>query len=365
VSGPAPEGADLRGLPEKAARAWLHTVLPVHDGDDDWSAEVIGGGLSNLTYRIRWGGERLVLRRPPLGHILPRAHDMGREFRVLSALAPTAVPVPDAIAFCDDDTVIGAPFYLMREVEGSVLRHAEDARLLTAAQRGALANQLVDVLADLHQVDPDAIGLADFGPRSGYAERQLRTWGRQWQRSRTRDLPDLDKLLETLAGNLPRGGSTTLVHGDYRFDNAVVSVLPSPRITGVLDWELSTLGDPLADLATMLAYWHDPADKERVHVPVSVGLTTLPGFPSRADLAERYAAGTGRDLSRITFYLALAAMKLAVIFEGVHGRYLSGSGVGEGYAAADEAVPTLVSYGLRLMRNPATTSSRQIIIPSF
>jgi aminoglycoside phosphotransferase (APT) family kinase protein len=351
--------SELPGLPAGPTHDWLRSVLPDDDRSAGWTAELISGGLSNLTYRIHWGSQQLVLRRPPLGHLLPRAHDMRRESRVMSALGPTAVPVPEVIAFCDDESVLGVPFYLMREVEGLILRDADDAGQLTPQQRETLSGQLVDALADLHAVDPDAVGLGDFGSRGDYASRQLRTWGKQWQRSRTRDLPDVDRLLDTLARNLPGDPSISLVHGDYRFDNTVIDVATGPRIAAVLDWELSTLGDPLADLATLLMYWQDPDDTNRRTVPVAVGLTTLPGFPTRSDLAERYAARTGRELSSLTFHLALAAMRLAVIFEGIHSRYLTGNGAGQGYATAGDAVPVLAAYGLQLLRNsPSRNGAR-------
>jgi aminoglycoside phosphotransferase (APT) family kinase protein len=347
----SPDG--LPGLPAEPIAQWLRRMVPGDLRDQSWSAELISGGLSNLTYRVRRGTDRLVIRRPPLGPTLPRAHDMHREYRALTALGPTLVPVPEALAFCSDTTIIGAPFYVMREVPGTVLRRPDDAARLSADQRTRLSEHLVDVLADLHALDLDATGLADFGRHGGYAARQLRTWGEQWRRSRTRDVPDMDRLIIRLGEDLPGADETTLVHGDYRLDNAVVQTGPVPHVAAVLDWELATLGDPVADLATLLTYWHDTGDEERSLITVAAGLTTFPGFLTTSALAERYAVRTGRDLSTLTFHRALAAMKLGVILEGVHSRYIGGKAIGEGYAAAGTAVPVLAARGLRLLAAPA------------
>jgi aminoglycoside phosphotransferase (APT) family kinase protein len=346
---------ELPGLPAAAAHRWLTDALG-DPGDSGWGAEVISGGLSNITYRIRWGENQFVLRRPPLGPVLPRAHDMKREYRVLTALAGTPVPVPETVGFCADPEVIGAPFYLMREVSGTILRSPEDAQTLTSEQRAELSDQLVDALAELHTVDVADVGLEDYGRHGGYAVRQLKTWGIQWQRSRTRSLPDMDTLISELAGALPERDATTLVHGDYRFDNTIVTLLPHPRIEAILDWELSTLGDPIADLAVMLTYWHDRDDTEREQISVAAGLTTAAGFPTTSALAERYAGRTGRDLSDLRVHLALAAMKLGVILEGVHARSLGGQAVGSGWETVSEAVPILAARGLRLLRAPRLNS---------
>jgi len=339
---------DLPGLPAEPIGKWLRIALPDLAQDGPWSAEVIGGGLSNITYRLWLPGGSVILRRPPLGHVLPRAHDMGREYRVLSALAPTPVPVPETLALCTDPHVLGVTFYVMRDVPGEVLRAPGDTEMLSPSARGALADSLVATLADLHAVSPDAVGLGDYGRHSGYCVRQIKTWGAQWERSRTRDLPDMDTLLARLAEAAPPDSACTIVHGDFRLDNTVVS-LPAdgvPSVTAVLDWELSTLGDPLADLAVMLTYWHDEGDAERGDIPVSAGLTDKPGFPTARELASAYARRTGRDLGNLPFYLALAWMKLAVICEGVHARYLGGQTVGPGYEKVGPAVPLLAARGL-------------------
>jgi aminoglycoside phosphotransferase (APT) family kinase protein len=350
---PQPDPPDLPGLPRAAVEPWLRAALPGMFKDGPWTAEVIPGGLSNITYRLTLPGGTVILRRPPLGHVLPRAHDMGREFRVLGALFPTVVPVPEPLALCTDPDVLGVAFYVMREVPGRVLRVSADTEALSPQARGALANALITVLADLHEVSPDAVGLGDYGRRSGYCVRQIRTWGAQWERSKTRDLPDMEALLARLAGLAPEDSACTIVHGDFRLDNTVVSAAvgaDAPQVAGVLDWELSTLGDPLADLAVTLSYWHDLGDTERAKIPVSVGLTDKPGFPTAKDLASAYAARTGRDLGNLPFYLGLAWMKLAVICEGVHARYLGGQTVGPGYEKVGPAVPLLAARGLRVLR---------------
>jgi aminoglycoside phosphotransferase (APT) family kinase protein len=356
---PPPE--DLPGLPAAPVEGWLRAALPQEMQDGPWQAEVISGGLSNITYRLRLPGGGMILRRPPLGPVLPRAHDMAREYRVLTALAPTPVPVPETLALCTDPDVLGVTFYVMREVPGVVLRTPADTEALSPAARTAVADSLVATLADLHAVSPDAVGLGDYGRRSGYCLRQIKTWGAQWERSKTRDLPDMDVLLARLAEAAPPDSACTIVHGDYRLDNTVVSLpsvsLPSvslppdgvPHVAAVLDWELSTLGDPLADLAVTLTYWHDEGDVERGEVPVSAGLTDKPGFPTAHALAAAYAQLTGRDLGNLSFYLALAWMKLAVICEGVHARYLGGQTVSAGYEKVGPAVPLLAARGLRAL----------------
>jgi len=342
---------DLPGLPAAPVGRWLGEALPGLFDGGPWRAELISGGLSNITYRLWLPGGTVILRRPPLAHVLPRAHDMAREYRVLRALFGTPVPVPEPLALCSDPDVLGATFYVMRDVPGSVLRTGADTEPLSPAVRGELAASLIAVLADLHDVSPDAVGLGDYGRRSGYCVRQIKTWGAQWERSRTRDLPDMDRLLARLAELAPEDSACTIVHGDFRLDNTVVSLPPDgpPRVVAVLDWELSTLGDPIADLATTLSYWHDPGDVERGEIPVSAGLTDHPGFPTAESLAAAYAARTGRDLGNLSFYLGLAWMKLAVICEGVHARYLGGQTLGEGYAKVGPAVPLLAARGLRAL----------------
>jgi aminoglycoside phosphotransferase (APT) family kinase protein len=347
-----PDPPDLPGLPAAAVRPWLRAALPAMFSGGRWTTELLPGGLSNITYRLALAGGTVVLRRPPLGPVLPRAHDMAREYRVLGALFPTAVPVPEPLALCTDQDVLGVTFYVMREVPGPVLRAPADTEALSPSARGALASALIATLADLHAVSPDEVGLSDYGRHSGYCVRQIRTWGAQWDRSKTRDLPDMDVLLARLTELAPEDSACSIVHGDFRLDNTVVSLAEpgAPRIAGVLDWELSTLGDPLADLAVTLSYWHDPGDADRGHIPVSAGLTDKPGFPTAAGLAQEYARRSGRDLRDLSFYMALAWMKLAVICEGVHARYLGGQTVGPGYEKVGPAVPMLAERALRALR---------------
>jgi aminoglycoside phosphotransferase (APT) family kinase protein len=345
---------DLVGLPAGPVRRWFGRNLPEADVSGRWAPEIIAGGLSNITYRLPLASGTLILRRPPVGHLLPRAHDVAREYRVLAALAGSPVPVPEPLGFCADPDVIGAPFYVMREVRGEVLRTRTDTGRLTARQRSAVAGQLASTLAALHAVDPAAVGLSDFGRPDGYCARQLATWGKQWERSRTRELPEMTKLLAALAERTPADSATGIVHGDYRLDNVIVALGDGgPRIRAVLDWELSTLGDPLADLGTTLAYWHDEGDDERARIPVAPGVTAWPGFPTTAELAACYADVSGRELRHLSFYLALGTMKLAVILEGVHARYLAGQAPAPGYETVGAAVPTLVARSVRQLNASA------------
>ncbi|MFF3440217.1 phosphotransferase family protein [Streptosporangium sp. NPDC002721] len=326
---------------------WIAANVP--DVGEPTGVSLIAGGRSNLTYVVETSGRRLVLRRPPLGHVLPTAHDMRREWRVISALAPTSVPVPEPVAFCDDQEVIGAPFYLMGHVDGAAVRTQEDALELTPVQTRRLSERLAEVLAAIHAIDYERVGLGDFGRPEGYMARQLERWGQQWERSKTAELPAYDRLVARLRERLPARSASTLVHGDYRLDNTLVRLSPDPDILAVVDWEMSTLGDPLADLGLTLTYWQDPGDEERAAVPVAAGVTVAPGFLTAREFAAHYAKVSGADLSDLDFYVAFGNYKLAVIVEGIHARFKQGKTVGEGFEHIGAAVPTLVDRALRVL----------------
>jgi aminoglycoside phosphotransferase (APT) family kinase protein len=310
----------VKGIEQERLVPWLEANIEGLAPPLDFT--LIAGGHSNLTYQVTdAAGHAYVLRRPPLGQVLATAHDMGREHRIISALGPTPVPVAPALAFCDDPAVNGAPFYVMAFVPGHVLRDAETARCaLTESQRGVAGDSLVEVLAEIHTVDPAAVGLGDLGRREGYIERQLKRWYRQFQDSQTREVPVVDEVHDALRANVPEQGPATIVHGDYRLDNCMLG--DDGRVVAVLDWELCTLGDPMADLGLLMVYWTDPEDE----VAAMGGAATLAeGFPRRADLLERYAKVSGRDLSQIDYYTAFGYWKLACIIEGVYTRYKGGS----------------------------------------
>ena len=325
---------------------------------------LIAGGRSNLTYLLEPGDAAapLVLRRPPLGHVLPTAHDMSREYRVLSALAGTEVPVPDPVALHPEPDVIGAPFYLMQYVPGLVLRSAEDGEQLTPVQARQLSGDFTDMLAAIHGVDLAATGLSGFGRPEGYMERQLARWQRQWELSASREVPGYTDLIQRLAAGLPGRAlptpAGTLVHGDYRLDNTLVTLARDvsdpggsarPAIAAVLDWEMSTLGDPLADLGLALVYWTEPGDGDSLDVQWAPEVTTGPGFFTRAEIAARYAAATGRDVSALGYYMAFGCFKLAVVLEGIHARFLQKQTVGEGFEREGPAVPLIIQRAHRLL----------------
>ncbi len=313
------------------------------------AVQLISGGRSNLTYRLDLGDGILVLRRPPLGHVLPTAHDMSREYRVLTALSGTAIPVPAPIAFCADVDVIGSPFYLMRYVVGEVLRTTEDGAHLTPGQAGQLSERLVEMLAAIHAVDFEAVGLTGFGRPDGYLARQLARWQRQWELSATREMPGYDSLVQRLTAGLPQSEEGTLVHGDFRLDNMLVTLKPEPAVAAVVDWEMSTLGDPLADLGLTLMYWADPDDDPSTQISVGATVTSMPGFLRRAEVAARYAELTGRDVSGIGYYLAFGCFKLAAVLEGIHARFLQNKTVGEGFEREGPAVPKLIARAHHLL----------------
>ncbi len=311
----SPAGIDLERVEQ-----WFSTNLPHAAGPLHFHQ--IAGGHSNLTFEITdSAGQRFVLRRPPLGHRLASAHDMGREFRLISALQDSAVPVPEALGFCDDVEVTGAEFYVMGFIDGHVIRDrdAAESHLDTTARAGASAS-IVDTLAALHSIEPDEVGLGDLARHDGYIERQLKRWYGQWNQQHTRELPEIDATHTILLGSIPPQGPACLVHGDYRLDNCMVD--GTGRVIAVLDWEICTLGDPLADLGLLMVYWTGPDDTETAWDP---GATASDGFWNRVDLAAHYGAATGRDLSELGFYEAFAYWKLACILEGVYARYLGGA----------------------------------------
>jgi aminoglycoside phosphotransferase (APT) family kinase protein len=327
---------DPPGLDTGALREYLNREHPGLD-DGPLHAEVLPGGRSNLTYEVSGRSRRWVLRRPPLGHVLATAHDMAREFRVLSALSGSPVPVPRTLLLCRDEAVLGAPFYLMEKVEGTVYRTARDTAALTPERARELALRLVDVLALLHAVDIDAVGLSDFGRPQGYLDRQVRRWRGQYEKSRSRDVPGVDELADLLAATVPHSRDAAILHGDYRLDNVIVG--DDGDIAAVLDWEMSTLGDPLADVGLLLVYWDASSGMDSVSM--------ANGFPSGVEVAGHYARVTGRDLSELDWYTALGFYKLAVVAEGIYFRHSQGKTVGEGFERFAGMPAVLVEQGLK------------------
>ncbi|HEX5493128.1 MAG TPA: phosphotransferase family protein [Mycobacteriales bacterium] len=316
----------------------------------DCVVDLITGGRSNLTYTVTCPAGSLVLRRPPLAAVRPTAHDMGREFRVLRALAGSAVPVPRPLHLCVDPAVLGAPFYLMERVDGVVARPTlPDGYAPRPADRAAMAEALVATLADLHAVDPAEAGLADFGRPEGYLARQVRRWVTQWEGWRDRDRPDLDLLAARLAERVPAGPSGPVVHGDYRLDNVMFDPADPTRIAAVLDWEMSTLGDPLADLGLLLVYWSQ-ADDEPLGGPAVVpAVTALPGFPNRAEVVSSYLRRTGRDGDDLAWYMAFGFFKLAVVVAGISARERAGAMVGSADDPPARAIEPLVRRGQEVL----------------
>jgi aminoglycoside phosphotransferase (APT) family kinase protein len=339
---------DVPGIDFAGLTPWFREhVAPV----DELRALLIGHGRSNLTYRLSSGEQSWVLRRPPLSHVQPTAHDMAREFRVLSAIKDTPVPAPRPLALCDDPSVNGAPFYIMEYVAGMVPTNAEEfAKRYDEASRRRMGEELIDHLVALHALDPASIGLGDFGRPQGYIERQVRRFSEQLARAKTRELPELDELARRLAAALPADTDAAIVHGDYRLDNAIVS--DDGHIAAILDWEMSTLGDPLADIGILRMYWPDrgsPQDGSRPGGAMGT-IVTLPGFPSWQEASARYAERSGRDLSSLDFYIVLAHFKLAVILENMHARFLAGGTVGPGFDLIGQQVLVLARNGLAVAK---------------
>jgi aminoglycoside phosphotransferase (APT) family kinase protein len=341
---------DLPGVDLAALTSWLDSVRPgLRQGELDGS--LIAGGKSNLTFRITDGTTSWALRRPPLAHVLPTAHDMVREFRVISALADTAVPVAPAIALCDDPAVLGAPFYLMGFVDGLVLDQPDLVQRLDVRAARRSCELLMDTLVDLHEVDPAAVGLADFGRPEGFLARQLRRWHQQWQASETRPLDELAATVERLTATMPEQSAPAVVHGDYRLTNVMFapddegSLRPErgiDRIAAVVDWEMATLGDPLTDLGLLVVY----QDLARQGDTIMPRMRPERGFLTSEQMIARYAERSPRDLSDLNWYVAFGSFKLAVVAEGIHHRFLAGKTVGEGFDHFGAAVPVLLQAAL-------------------
>jgi aminoglycoside phosphotransferase (APT) family kinase protein len=333
-----PAGLDLPAL-----QRFFDAEVP---GAGELRAELLHGGRSNLTYRITDGRLSWVLRRPPLGGLTPSAHDMAREYRVVAALWDSGVPVARAVVLAEDPAVLGVPFSIVEYVEGRVIRTRDELHALSGAEIGRCAFGLVDVLAALHAVVPEAVGLSGFGRVQGYLSRQIRRWHDQWARVATRELADVETLHARLAADCPVESAAAIVHGDFRIDNAILAPDDPSTVRALVDWEMATLGDPLADLGLHIAY-SDPAFD-----PVLGGsaASTSPRLPSVDALVQRYLAATsGQEPADLPFYIALGYFKAAVIAEGIHARHAQGLTVGRGFETVGAAVPLLAAAGLKTL----------------
>jgi aminoglycoside phosphotransferase (APT) family kinase protein len=337
--------ADRPLVDERALFQYLDGLLP---GSGLFEVERLRAGHSNETFFVRRGGHEWVLRRPPRGAFLPTAHDVLREHRVLSALAETGVRAPQPVLACSDASVLGAPFFLMEKAEGMVPRTSLPPDLDTPDGRRRIGQEMIDALAELHAVDWRAVGLDGWGKPSGYLERQVRRWAGQLQLATrlTRPLPDLVRAADWLSERLPGSPPPTIVHGDYKLDNVMLATEPPARLTAILDWEMSTIGDPLADLGYLLSFWREPDDPADAVLSDQIGLTRASGFPSRSEMVERYRDGTGREVGDLTWYVVLAQWKLAILLEGSYARYLAGVTDDPFFAELEEGVPGLARRAL-------------------
>lgn len=334
-------------MPESPPGLDLERLLPWFRDNvaavTELTAQVVGHGRSNITYRVTAGEDSWVVRRPPLSHVQATAHDMGREFRVISALYPTGFPVPKTYALCTDADVIGAQFYVMEYVDGFIaIDSAEVARRFDESDRRRIGEELVDVLVRLHSVVPADVGLSDFGKPQGYLERQVRRFADQLEQIRYRETPELDELARRLKNAIPPDRHPGIVHGDYRLDNAILNV--DGKIIAVLDWEMCTLGDSLADMGLLQMYWGGPTSSQIAIGSASV--MTLPGFPTWEEAAALYEKKSGTDLSGLDFYTVLAHFKLGVILENMYKRFLGGGTVGAGFDMIGQQAVFLAQRGL-------------------
>ena len=348
-----PAGIDYKGVSR-----YFATHVP--GGSAPLDVALISGGKSNLTYKVSTSGRAWVLRRPPLGHVLPTAHDMAREYRVISALEGTGVPVPRTVALCEDTAINGAPFYVMDFVDGLIIGEELPAGAATTlGEREAISRGLIETLVKLHAVDYEAVGLRDFGRPDGYLERQVRRWSEQWDRSETRPLPEIRELMRRLRNAIPQSPPPTIVHGDYRLGNMILDATNQGRVRAILDWEMCTLGDPLSDLGYTLGYWGNIGDDPSFGAASPAAqITRQPGFFTRAELVAYYGKLSGRDVSNVEYYQVLATYKLAVICEGIHARFLAGETVGDGFEGYGERTEMLVRAAMRIADGAADSRMR-------
>jgi len=353
------EISDPPGLRLTSLADWMQSNIVGFNASGTLQATLLAGGRSNISYKLTdASGSSWVLRRPPLGHIMPSAHDMGREFRVLSGLNSVSFPTPATRGYCEDESVIGAKFMMMDFIDGRVIESAQTASSLSETQASEISQEIVDTLARLHAVDPAAAGLDQLGKPVGYLQRQVKRWGEQWQITKTRELPEIETLhawLEMAIAKVLESLPTSIVHGDYRIDNVILASQKSD-IVAVLDWEMSTLGDPISDLAISLVYWSQETDTLRKKIPVAEDVTSGPGFWSRQQVLDRYVSQTGLDISHLDECVALACFKLAVIMESIHHRNLSGQQLGAAAGAQStmgEATVALTELGLAVTHQGA------------
>jgi aminoglycoside phosphotransferase (APT) family kinase protein len=347
---------DVVATPEQAARLERSPLIVIEPleafldaaglGSGRLVPTPIGAGHSNVTYALDRGRERFVLRRPPRGPLPASAHDVLREARLLRALAGRGARVPEVLAVCDRPDVIGAPFYVMTFIDGHVLEHDLPSAFAAIGDPQRIADELVDALVELHAVDVSTDELAAFGKPSGYLDRQLRRFHDLLERSATRPLPDLELAGEWLAATRPDTGGSTVVHGDYRLGNSIFGPQRPPRIVALLDWEMATVGDPLADVGYLTAMWADASDSADPMLDLC-RVTRRPGFPSRQQLAARYASLTGRDVSSLRWYQALALWKAAIFLEGSYRRFLAGTTHDPYFAHLEDGVPRLARRAVR------------------
>ena len=328
--------------------AFLRSHLPPQRGD--LLVEKHEAGFSNETFYVTWGPKRWVMRRPPRGDILPTAHDMLREFRVLSGLLPTGVRVPRAEVACEDLSVIGAPFYLMERMEGLVIRDQLPSEFDAMEDRKRIGEELIDALTELHAADWQSTSLHNLGKPQGFLERQLKRWQGQLELTlpRTRPLPGIPEVTEWLTKHLPEQSATTIVHGDYKLDNVMFAPHPA-KLVAIFDWEMATLGDPLADLGWVISYWGPTGDPPEPEPKGSNFITSQPGFLSREDLIARYERKTGRTMKHFLFYHTFAVWKLAIILEGLYRHYLEGTASNPKANEFEWKVPQIVDRMHRIM----------------
>jgi aminoglycoside phosphotransferase (APT) family kinase protein len=344
VPSPQPEEENsLPGVDLESLARFLDDSVEGGVDTDSLRVSLLAGGRSNLTYTVTDGGREWVLRRPPLGHVLETAHDMSREYRVMDALSSTPVPVPGMVGFCSDTSLMGTPFYVMDKVPGIAYRDAKDFETLTKAGRNALGEAFIDALGELACVDYDRVGLSEFGRPEGFAGRQVRRWTKQLENSTSREVEGIQSLGEALAARVPPMQRAAIVHGDFRLDNALVDSQDPGHVHAVIDWEMSTLGDPLSDLGMLYLFWEGWQGLDN---PIAATPADFPGFPSWTEMRDRYVDITHLDLDHFQWHAAFAFYKLAVICEGIHFRYVNQLTVGDGFEGIGAMVTPLVSRGL-------------------